>query len=148
MKPAQTISVVWQESLRNQIESLAHMLDNLDEAQVGKALNLIGDCRGMIIFTGIGQNLIMSAKLAATYNSLSLRAMSLDPVSSLHGGMSFLRPEDLLVPISKSGETAELLSFLQLATEQADCPVLAIHAAPGCSLERRSAHWVCRPLTQ
>jgi arabinose-5-phosphate isomerase len=136
----------WQTSLHSHIQNLSHMLENLDETQVEKALTRMRDCQGLIVFTGIGQNLIMASKVAATYNSLSLRAVSVDPVSSLHGSMSFVRPEDLLVPLSKSGETPELLRFLDGVSKLADCDVLSIHAARGCPLERRSAYSVYLPL--
>lgn len=122
------------------------MAENVDEAEVSKAIEMVRGCHGLLIFTGVGQNLFLASKVASSYNSLSLRAVSADPVGALHGGMGLFRPGDLLILISKSGETAELLRFMD-ACEQLGRPImLGIHSAPGSTLASRCQHSVYLPL--
>ncbi|HEX6871823.1 MAG TPA: SIS domain-containing protein [Micromonosporaceae bacterium] len=136
----------WQESLRAHVRSLEHMMGRVDPDEVAVALRLMDECRGLIIFAGIGQNLMLANKAASTYNSLSLRSISVDPVASLHGTMGMFRPDDLLVLLSKSGETAELLRFVDACHRTGHTRILGVHSAPGCELAGRSMHSVFIPL--
>ncbi|WP_157517439.1 SIS domain-containing protein [Micromonospora rifamycinica] len=124
----------WRESLRCQIENLQHTADNLDGSEVDRAVEMVRRCTGLLIFSGVGQNLVLADKVASTFSSLSLRAVSADPVAALHGGMGLFRPEDLLILISKSGESPELLRFLDACRQVGHSNTLAIHSAPGSTL--------------
>lgn len=122
------------------------MASRIDESEVGKAMEMVRRCRGLLIFTGIGQNLLLAGKAASTFCSLSLRAVSVDPVAALHGGMGLFRPDDLLILISKSGETPELLRFLAACRQIDYSNTLGIHSAPGSTLASNCRHSVYLPM--
>jgi D-arabinose 5-phosphate isomerase GutQ len=65
-----------------------------------------------IYFTGIGKNQTVAEKTANTFRSLGFPAHSINPISGLHGDMGMLKPNDLVIAISKSGKTSELNDFL------------------------------------
>ncbi len=66
-----------------------------------------------IYFTGIGKNQTVAEKTANTFRSLGFSAHSINPISGLHGDMGMLKPNDLVIAISKSGKTSELNDFLK-----------------------------------
>jgi arabinose-5-phosphate isomerase len=122
------------------------MASRIDDSEVGKAMEMVRRCRGLLIFSGVGQNLLLAGKAASTFSSLSLRAVSADPVAALHGGMGLFRPDDLLILLSKSGETAELLRFLDACRQIDFANTLGIHSAPGCTLAANCRHSVYVPM--
>jgi arabinose-5-phosphate isomerase len=136
----------WKESLERHMLNLEHMADNLDPIEVDDVLDTMRTCDGLILFTGVGQNLILATKVASTYNALSIRAMSVDPIASLHGTMGMFRAEDLLVAISKSGETFELLCLLRACREIGFTNTVGVHSARGCTLGKLSARSVYVPM--
>jgi arabinose-5-phosphate isomerase len=122
------------------------MADNLDESEVGKAMEMVRRCRGLLIFSGVGQNLLLAGKAASTFSSLSLRAVSADPIAALHGGMGLFRPDDLLILISKSGETPELLRFMDACRQIDYSNTLGIHSSRGSTLASGCRHSVYVPM--
>lgn len=69
-------------------------------------------CKGLIIFTGVGKSGIIAEKIATTMISTGTKALFLPPTNFLHGDLGIMTEEDLLLVISKSGETEELLALL------------------------------------
>lgn len=126
--------VSWKQSLQCQVDNFQYMTDHIDESEVGAAIDMLLQCRGLLLFAGVGQNLLVASKAASTYNSLALRAVSIDPVAALHGGMGLMRREDLVILISKSGETSELLQFMQACRQLGHSSMLGIHSSRGSSL--------------
>ena len=122
------------------------MADHIDESEVAKAIEIVRGCRGLIICSGVGQNLLLASKAASTFNSLSLRAVSADPVAALHGGMGLFRPGDLLILISKSGETPELLRFMDACRVVGHSNILGIHSSRDSTLAAGCRHSVYIPL--
>jgi arabinose-5-phosphate isomerase len=122
------------------------MADNIDESEVVKAMEMVRRCRGLLIFSGVGQNLLLAGKAASTFSSLSLRAVSADPIAALHGGMGLFRPDDLLILISKSGETPELLRFMDACRQIDYSNTLGIHSSPGSTLAAGCRHSVYVPM--
>lgn len=79
-----------------------------------------------IYFTGIGKNQTVAEKTANSFRSLGFRAHSINPVSALHGDMGMLTKYDLVIPISKSGETSELNIFLEYIKEHKGCSIFGL----------------------
>lgn len=67
---------------------------------------------GRVVFTGIGKNVYACQKLAASYSSIGIPSFFLDAVHAVHGDLGVLRPGDLLIAQSKSGNTSELVNTL------------------------------------
>ena len=99
------------EVLEIECQGLRAVHDRLDR-NFARALELLRACRGRVVLTGIGKSGLVGRKIAATFSSTGTPAMFLHPVEGAHGDMGMLRPEDLLVAISYSGETDELNAIL------------------------------------
>jgi arabinose-5-phosphate isomerase len=94
------------------IEASAHRLDS---AQVEAALSLLDGCadkRAKLVITGVGKSGIVARKIAATFSSIGLMAIYLNPLDALHGDLGVVGSEDVSLLISNSGETQELIGIL------------------------------------
>ncbi|MCH9032293.1 MAG: KpsF/GutQ family sugar-phosphate isomerase [candidate division Zixibacteria bacterium] len=89
------------------IEALEIMKDRLDE-RFERAIELILDCKGRVILTGIGKSGHIARKIAATFTSTGAPAFFLHPTEGVHGDLGMLQKGDLLIAVSKSGSTTEL----------------------------------------
>lgn len=83
--------------------------------QVELALSLIEICskkRSKIVITGVGKSGIVARKIAATFSSVGLMSIYLNPLDALHGDLGVVSPDDLAILLSNSGQTHELLQIL------------------------------------
>jgi arabinose-5-phosphate isomerase len=83
--------------------------------QVEAALGLLDTCasrRAKLVITGVGKSGIVARKIAATFSSIGLMAIYLNPLDALHGDLGVVSPDDLALLLSNSGETDELLQIL------------------------------------
>ncbi|MBN1543236.1 SIS domain-containing protein, partial [candidate division KSB1 bacterium] len=96
-----------------QIESAAvsRLIDRLDESFV-RAVELVYNCRGRVIVSGIGKSGIVGQKIAATLTSTGTSAIFLHPAEAVHGDLGMVLKDDLVICISKSGNTDELSRLL------------------------------------
>jgi arabinose-5-phosphate isomerase len=78
-----------------------------------KAVELIASSSGRVIVTGVGKSGIIARKIAATLTSTGTPAMFLHPVEGLHGDLGIVGPADVVVLLSKSGETVELFPLVE-----------------------------------
>ena len=95
--------------------AIAASAHRLDDAQVESALRLLEDCadrRGKLVITGVGKSGIVARKIAATFSSVGLMAIYLNPLDALHGDLGVVASEDVALLLSNSGETNELLEIL------------------------------------
>ena len=84
-------------------------------AHFARAVDLVVDCggrRGRVVVTGIGKSGIIAQKLVATFNSTGTPALFLHPAEALHGDLGMLAKGDLVLALSASGETDEILRLL------------------------------------
>jgi len=97
-----------------QIEAAAilALVDRLDE-QFDQAIRLLLDCRGRVIVTGMGKSGIICRKVAATLASTGTPAHFLHPAEAIHGDLGVIQAEDVVIALSNSGETAELVRLLE-----------------------------------
>ena len=80
-----------------------------------KAVDLILNCKGKVIFAGIGKSGLIARKISATFSSVGIPSFFCDPVSALHGDLGQLEKKDILVIFSYSGNTSELTNMLKYA---------------------------------
>lgn len=90
---------------------------------------------GLVVATGAGKSGIAARKFVATLATLGRRALFLDPLAAGHGEAAVLAPDDLLVVVSRSGETDEVVDLALVAP----CPVLVVTARPESRLGRAAA---------
>ena len=79
------------------------------------ALELINNCKGKIIFSGVGKNSFICKKAAATFSSVGIPSFFVDPTGVSHGDAGQIEKKDTLIIISNSGNTSELTNLLQYA---------------------------------
>ena len=85
------------------------------------ALTLLERCadrKAKLVITGVGKSGIVARKIAATFSSIGLMALFLNPTDALHGDLGVVAPEDVCLLLSNSGETAELLEVLPHLTRR------------------------------
>ena len=95
--------------------AIAASAQRLDTAQVEGALELLETCadrRAKLVITGVGKSGIVARKIAATFSSIGLMAIYLNPLDALHGDLGVVAPDDVTLLLSNSGETQELLEIL------------------------------------
>jgi arabinose-5-phosphate isomerase len=95
--------------------AIAAAAQRLPADQVEAALQLLDTCadrRAKLVITGVGKSGIVARKIAATFASIGLMAIYLNPLDALHGDLGVVAPDDLVLLLSNSGETDELLQIL------------------------------------
>ena len=80
-----------------------------------KAVDLILNCKGKIIFAGIGKSGLIARKISATFSSVGIPSFFCDPAQALHGDMGQIEKRDILIIFSYSGNTSELNNMLKYA---------------------------------
>jgi arabinose-5-phosphate isomerase len=98
--------------------NLNHFFNEIDCDRARDILNLFLNCKGKLIFTGVGKSGIIAEKLATTMISTGTTALYLPPMNALHGDIGIVEKEDLLICISKSGESEELLTLVPFVQER------------------------------
>ncbi len=97
--------------LQDETWALQHMDMMIDDGFVA-ACKLINDCKGRIIFSGIGHSGHVAAKAASSLSSLGTPSIFLHAAEAVHGELGVVAAEDVVILISNSGETQELLTIL------------------------------------
>ena len=97
--------------LKLEAEGILGLLPRLD-ARFLKAVDLLHDCRGRVIVTGMGKSGLVGRKIAATLASTGTPAYFLHPAEGVHGDVGLVARDDVVLAISNSGETDELLAIL------------------------------------
>jgi arabinose-5-phosphate isomerase len=115
-------------------EALQGMLQGLD-ARFCAAVKALAACQGKVVTTAVGKSGFIARKLASTLASLSIPAMFIHPTEGLHGDLGMLADDDLIIGISHSGNTEELLSFLLAAKLRFQAQLIAIVGVRGGSLD-------------
>jgi arabinose-5-phosphate isomerase len=91
------------------IEALVSRLDG----SFSCAVELLRNCKGRVIFTGIGKSGLIGQKIAATMTSTGTPSVFLHAADAIHGDLGLIQPEDVVVALSYSGQTDELLRLLE-----------------------------------
>ncbi len=99
------------EILDIELEALKELRDSLNE-NFYKAIMLLLKCQGTIVVTGVGKSGIVGRKLVATLNGVGISSVFLHPSESLHGDLGMIQKDDVLIAISKSGQSDEFSVIL------------------------------------
>lgn len=106
-----------QRTLQTEIKGLQAALQQLDE-QFDKAAEHLLACQGKVVVTGMGKSGLIAQKIAATLASTGTPAFFLHPSEALHGDLGMISPLDVVLLLSYSGETEELLRMLAYVQER------------------------------
>ncbi len=124
------------ECLECEAKAIEALVGRLDEDFL-RAVELIRDCQGKIVVTGVGKSGHIGSKIAATFASTGTPAFFLNPLDAYHGDLGMLCEKDLVLAISYSGATEELLRFLPLIQAK-QIPIIGISGNPESLLARYS----------
>lgn len=98
--------------LEDQQKYLQYYFEHVDRAALEKVVDLCSGIKGFIILTGVGKSGIIAEKIAMTLISTGTKAIYLPPTNFVHGDLGMFSPDDLLIMISRSGETQELIGLV------------------------------------
>lgn len=122
--------------LRIEAEALLSLADRLGP-DFDRAVELIVSAPGKVVLTGMGKSGIICRKIAATLASTGTPAFFLHPAEGVHGDLGILARGDVVVGVSNSGETEELIEILSVI-RRLDLPLIAITGSPRSTLAGRS----------
>jgi arabinose-5-phosphate isomerase len=115
-------------------EAIRTLVSRLDAAFL-RAVEIAAACTGKLVITGMGKSGIICKKIAATLNSTGSPATFLHAAEALHGDVGQLGPRDVVIAVSKSGETAEILQILDFI-RRLSLPLIAMSGNPNSTLAR------------
>lgn len=101
--------------LQEEAAAISAAAERLSTDQVEGALTLLERCadrKAKLVITGVGKSGIVARKIAATFSSIGLMALYLNPLDALHGDLGVVAPDDVCLLLSNSGETSELLEVM------------------------------------
>jgi arabinose-5-phosphate isomerase len=98
--------------LETEAAAILALVDRLDE-RFDQAVQLLLDCKGRVILTGMGKSGIICQKIAATLSSTGTASFFMHPAEAMHGDLGVIRGDDVVIALSYSGETDELLRLLE-----------------------------------
>ncbi len=98
--------------LETEAAAILALVDRLDE-RFDQAVQLLLECKGRVILTGMGKSGIICQKIAATLSSTGTASFFMHPAEAMHGDLGVIRGDDVVIALSYSGETDELLRLLE-----------------------------------
>lgn len=124
------------EVLKIEARSVSQLVDKIDD-NFCRAVNLICKSKGRVIITGIGKSGLIGKKIVATLTSTGTPALFLHPVEGIHGDLGIVTKGDILLAISNSGETSELMPIIN-SVRQTGAPIIALTGKMSSTLARLS----------
>ncbi|MDX2134128.1 MAG: KpsF/GutQ family sugar-phosphate isomerase [Saprospiraceae bacterium] len=135
-------------TIRMEAEALTALADQLDETpDFAQCVHAIVRSAGRLVITGIGKSAIVAQKIAATLNSTGQPALFLHAADAIHGDLGMIRPEDLVLCLSKSGETPEIRVLLPLLRNFGN-PIIAMTANRQSTLAQAAHYLLWTPVGQ
>ena len=113
------------ELLRAESDAIAKAASRLQAPDLERVLSILTSCQGKIVLLGVGKSGIIAQKIAATMTSSGTAAINLHPSDALHGGLGIVTSGDVVMMLSNSGETSELLELLPYIKRR-EVPLVAI----------------------
>ena len=120
--------------LKTESEAITALMQRLDQS-FHRACEMLLDCEGRIVVTGMGKSGHIGNKIAATLASTGSPAFFMHPGEASHGDLGMITTDDLLIALSNSGETSEITLLLPLL-KRLGIPLIALTGNPGSTLAR------------
>ena len=122
--------------IETEANAVTSLLERIDD-EFAKACQLMLDCSGRIIVTGVGKSGHVAGKIAATLASTGTAAFFVHPAEAGHGDMGMIKPEDVVLALSSSGETDEINSLLP-PLKRLGVKLIAMTGNPGSTLAQHA----------
>ena len=123
--------------LRDEADALLALIPSIG-TNFDRAVEIILTCKGKVIVTGVGKSGQIGAKIAATFSSTGTPSFFVNPLDVFHGDLGVITPDDVLLAISNSGQTDELLRFVPYLKRH-NIPIIAITGNTESLLAQNSA---------
>jgi len=123
--------------LRIEADAITSAARNLDQASVEKALDILASCEGKAVVIGVGKSGVIAQKIAQTLTSTGTTAVFVQASDALHGGLGVVANEDVVIALSNSGETDEILAILP-TLKQRGAAIISIVGNTGSTLAAQS----------
>jgi arabinose-5-phosphate isomerase len=120
--------------LRTEAAAILALVDRVDE-RFANTVALLCACRGRVIVTGMGKSGIIARKIAATFSSTGTPAFFLHPAEAVHGDLGAIQNDDVVIALSHTGETGELLRLLE-TIRRIGARLVAMTGSPNSTLGR------------
>lgn len=124
------------QAIRDEAEALLDLIPKMNE-QFDEAVELMLHCKGKVIVTGVGKSGHIGAKIAATFSSTGTPSFFVNPLDAYHGDLGVMTPHDVVLAISNSGQTDELLRFIPTLLAE-KIPIIAMSGNPSSLLAKYS----------
>ncbi len=125
------------ELLRLEASAIERAADRLDSESVEKTIELISECASKVVVIGIGKSGVIAQKIAQTLTSTGTVSIFVHPSDALHGGLGVITSGDVVIALSNSGETDEILMILP-ALANRGVPLIAIVGNTDSTLARKA----------
>jgi arabinose-5-phosphate isomerase len=122
--------------LETESRAIAELGKRLD-GSFERAVELLANCAGRVVVTGMGKSGLIGQKIAATFNSTGMPAYFMHPAEAVHGDLGMIVEGDLILALSNSGETEELVRLLELI-RRLGASIVAVSGAPESTLARHA----------
>lgn len=133
MKEAKEYAI---QCFKDEAEAVLGLVSQLDDS-FDKAVKLMYECKGKIIVTGVGKSGHIGAKIAATLSSTGTPSFFINPLDVFHGDLGVMTSDDVVLAISHSGQTDELLRFIPMVL-QMQIPIIGMSGNPQSLLAKYS----------
>lgn len=118
-------------------QAIEQTASRLDPSQIERVVELLAGCRGKVVLLGVGKSGIIAQKIAATMTSTGTPALYLHPSDAVHGGIGIVNAEDVVLALSNSGETDEVIALLPYLKHRS-VPLVALVGNLDSTLARRA----------
>ncbi|MEO0278291.1 MAG: KpsF/GutQ family sugar-phosphate isomerase [candidate division WOR-3 bacterium] len=119
-----------------EIEEAKKLIDRIDENFV-EAVKILAECKGRVVLTGMGKSGIIAKKIAATMASTGTPAFFLHPAEGIHGDLGMITKQDVVIAISNSGNTKEILEIIPVV-KRLGIKLISLTGNPNSELAKKS----------
>lgn len=128
----------WKESYDVFIKTLQKSVESVSKDQIDNLIDIISNTDRNLFFCGVGKNAYVARHIVATYNSISIQSHFIDPVDAIHGDMGVLKDGDVIIILTKSGNTQEIVDFVDRIDKK--LTKILIHSNENNSLNEKMEH--------
>jgi arabinose-5-phosphate isomerase len=122
--------------LETEANAILNALGKINQ-QFETAVDILFQCRGQVVVTGMGKSGLIGRKIAATMTSIGSPALFLHPAEAIHGDIGIIHPQDVVIALSTSGETEEVIRLLNYI-KRLGIRLIALVGNPDSTLARQS----------
>lgn len=129
------------ECLREEANAVSSLINKIDE-NFANAVEMIYQCKGKVIVTGVGKSGHIGEKIAATFSSTGTPSFFLNPLDAYHGDLGAITTDDIVLAISNSGNTDELLRIVPMLLHR-NVPIIGMTSDTTSLLAKYSSVLIC-----